>query len=108
MSDVIDYGTAVPVKELPPNVGKRGRTSNHEPALRAWLATMAEPGKTYELPSKDKDGAHPVARVTQVRKVAGPTYKVETAAVETGKRYRIFVTPVTPGEDGEEVSANGS
>lgn len=42
--------------------------------------------------SSDEDGGHPVNRVTQVRKLAGEKFKVETSPIESGKRYRVFVT----------------
>lgn len=91
----LDFGDPVYVDELPPASAKGGRTSN-APALEAWLAKL-EAGKTAELPSKDADGAHPVSRVTQMRKIAGTAFKVETRPVTPGKRYRIFATvAVTP------------
>ena len=86
----LDYGDPVYVEELPPTSGKGGRQSN-APAMEAWLAKIS-PGKTAELPSKDEDGAHPVSRVTQMRKVAGTAFKIETRPVVGGKRYRIFAT----------------
>lgn len=86
----IDYGEPVYVDELPPSSGKGGRPAA-TPALEAWLGKIV-PGKTAELPSKDEDGAHPVSRVTQVRKVAGTAWKIETRPIVPGKRYRIFAT----------------
>jgi len=85
-----DYGDPVYVDELPPASSKGGRTSN-VPALEAWLGKI-DAGRTAELPSKDEDGGHPVSRVTQVRKVAGTAWKIETRPVVPGKRYRIFAT----------------
>lgn len=90
----IDFGEPVYVDELPPASTKGGRTSNG-PALQAWLGKIA-PGKTAELPSKDEDSAHPVSRVTQLRKLAGEAFKVETRPIVPGKRYRIFATIATP------------
>lgn len=89
MSDV-DFGAPIPVKELPPGGNRGGRASN-EPGLRKWLDAL-KPGATYELGSKDEDGGHPVSRVTQLRKIAGTGFKVETRPIVTGKRYRIFAT----------------
>lgn len=89
-----DFGAPIKVDELPPQTNRGGRQSN-EPALQAWLAAL-EPGNTYELKSNDKDGGHPVSRVTQLRKLAGEGFKVETRALESGKRYRIFATIATP------------
>lgn len=100
----IDFGDPVYVDELPPSTGKGGRASN-APALEAWLGKIA-PGKTAELPSKDADAAHPVSRVTQLRKLAGTTWKVETRPVVPGKRYRIFATfPEPPAPNGKAPKA---
>lgn len=96
-----DFGAPVPVAELPPLAVKGGRQSN-EPALTAWLDAVADKG-TFELASKDEDGAHPVSRVTQIRKLAEPrNIKIDTRSVVTGKRYRIFATkaPATNGKAG--------
>lgn len=93
----IDLSKAVTLTELPPVTTRGGRVSS-APILRDWLA-MAKPGSWVELPSDDEDGAHPVSRVTQVRKLAAdnatanptaPVVKIETRAVTSGKRYRIF------------------
>lgn len=89
----MDFGTPVPVSDLPPAPKKGGRSSN-VPAFEAWLAQLA-PGQTYELASIDEDGGHPVGRVSQIRKVAGDAFKIETRAIEVGKRYRIFATVAT-------------
>lgn len=96
----IDFGAPVPVAEMPQGTGKGGRASN-APALEAWLGQLTAAG-TYELASKEEDGAHPVSRVTQLRTVAkekAPMIRVETRAVTPGKRYRIFATvPTTETE----------
>lgn len=89
----MDFGTPVPVSELPP-ASKRGGRASNAPAYEAWLAQLA-PGATYELASTDEDGAHPVNRVSQLRKVAGDGFKIDTRPVEPGKRYRIFATVAT-------------
>lgn len=88
MSDV-DFGTPVAVTELPP--ASSGGRKSVAPALEAWLKQLA-PGNTYELGSKDADGGHPLSRVSQLRKVAGDGFKVETRPIVPGKRYRIFAT----------------
>lgn len=86
----IEFGDPVYVDELPPASTRGGRASV-TPAYEAWLAKI-EPGKTAMLPSKDPDGGHSVSRVTQLRKVAGTAFKVETRPIEPGKRYQIYVT----------------
>ena len=85
-----DFGDPVYVDKLPEGTAKAGRKSM-APAITAWLAKI-EPGKTAQLPSKDEDGAHPVSRVSQMRKVAGTAFKIETRAVIPGKRYEIYAT----------------
>lgn len=99
----IDFGD--PVKaELPPAPERGGRASMR-PALLAWLEKVATAGPgTYELKSTDDDGAHIVSRGTQLRNIindaAAPEtvrgLKVETRAVVSGKRYRVFVTNDAP------------
>lgn len=76
--------------QIPEATQRGGRTSN-EPAIKEWLNQLV-PGNTYELLSSDADGGHPVNRVTQIRKIAGEGFKVETRPIESGKRYRVFVT----------------
>jgi hypothetical protein len=44
------------------------------------------------MKSADDDGGHPVNRIAQIRKAAGDKLKVETSPIESGKRYRVFVT----------------
>lgn len=84
--------TAVPIKrEEMPKPAKRGGRASNVPAIEAFLASITSPG-TYEMGSSDEDGGHPVNRVAQVKKVAGEKFKVETSPIESGKRYRIFVT----------------
>ena len=94
----IDFGKpiAVKVEDLPAKSNRGGRTPV-APALEAWLAQIPADG-TFELASSDKDGAHGQARVTQLRKIAGADYAVETRAVVPGKRYRIFVRKATANE----------
>ena len=94
MSD-FDFGEPVPVDSLPP--ATRGGRVSREPAFKAWLEKL-QPNQTYELASADEDGGHPVSRVTQLRKIAGEGFKVDTRALDgqSGKRYRIFVTVVPP------------
>lgn len=85
--------TAIPIKrEDMPKPSKRGGRASNVPAIEGFLTTVTEPNTTYEMGSADEDGGHPVNRVAQVKKVAGEKYKVETAPIESGKRYRIFVT----------------
>jgi hypothetical protein len=85
--------TAIPIKrEDMPKPSRRGGRASNVPAIEAFLTTVSEPGVTYEMGSSDEDGAHPVNRVAQVKKIAGEKFKVETAPIESGKRYRIFVT----------------
>lgn len=102
MSD-IDFGTPVPVTELPPASSRGGRKSV-APALETWLKQL-EPGNTYELGSKDEDGGHPLSRVTQLRKIAGEGFKVETRPLVAGKRYRIFATVATAAKNGTKATA---
>jgi hypothetical protein len=83
-----------------PAPGKRGGRSSNVPAIEAFLASITEPG-TYEMRSPDEDGGHPVNRIAQIRKAAGTVFKVETSPIESGKRYRVFVTLDPP-----EVSSN--
>lgn len=75
-----------------PRPGKRGGRTSNAPAIEAFLASCTEPGTTYQMGSPDPDGGHPVNRVTQVRKLAGDSFKVETSPIESGKRYFVFVT----------------
>lgn len=78
-----------------PQPGKRGGRQSNAPAINAFLASITEPGTTYQMGSPDEDGGHPVNRVTQVRKLAvedGRNLKVETSPIESGKRYFVFVT----------------
>ena len=92
-----DFGAPVPVTELPPMATRGGRQSN-EPALTAWLEAIKTPG-TFELASKDEDGGHPVSRVTQLRKLATPMgITIDTRAIITGKRYRIYATKPAAGK----------
>ena len=86
--------TATPIdRATMPTPGKRGggRQSN-VPAMEAFLAAITEPGVTYQMGSPDADGGHPLNRITQIRKLAGERYKVETSPIESGKRYFVFVT----------------
>lgn len=100
----VDFGKPVPVKpdDIPAKSARGGRTPT-APALEAWLKQIT-PGSTFELASADPDGAHGQSRVTQLRKVAGAAYVVETRPVVPGKRYRIFVTLA----DAEKASPNGA
>jgi len=84
--------TAVAIKpEDKPAPGKRGGRASNVPAIEAFLASIEAPG-TYEMRSPDEDGGHPVNRIAQIRKAAGEAFKVETSPIESGKRYRVFVT----------------
>lgn len=94
--------TATPVdRETMPKPGKRGGRTSNMPAIEAFLASITEPGVTYQMGSPDADGGHPVNRVTQVRKAAGEAYKVETSPIESGKRYLVFVTLNGANGDGK-------
>lgn len=86
--------TATPVdRATMPQPGKRGggRQSNL-PAIEGFLSSITEPGVTYQMGSPDADGGHPVNRITQLRKLAGEKYKIETSPIESGKRYYVFAT----------------
>ena len=84
--------TAVAIKpEDKPAPGKRGGRASNVPAIEQFLQSITEPG-TYEMRSPDEDGGHPVNRIAQIRKAAGEAFKVETSPIESGKRYRVFVT----------------
>jgi len=86
--------TATPIdRETMPAPGKRGggRQSNL-PAIEEFLRSVTEPGVTYQMGSPDADGGHPVNRITQLRKLAGEKYKIETSPIESGKRYFVFAT----------------
>ena len=84
--------TAVAIApEDKPAPGKRGGRASNVPAIEAFLASIDVPG-TYEMRSPDEDGGHPVNRIAQIRKAAGEAFKVETSPIESGKRYRVFVT----------------
>jgi len=84
--------TAVAIApEDKPAPGKRGGRASNVPAITAFLDGITEPG-TYEMRSPDEDGGHPVNRIAQIRKAAGDNFKVETSPIESGKRYRVFVT----------------
>jgi hypothetical protein len=74
-----------------PAPGKRGGRASNVPAIEQFLASITTPG-TYEMRSPDEDGGHPVNRIAQIRKAAGEAFKVETSPIESGKRYRVFVT----------------
>lgn len=76
-----------------PQPAKRGGRASNVPAIEGFLASITAPG-TYEMKSGDDDGGHPVNRIAQIRKVAGDRFKVETSPIESGKRYRVFVTLV--------------
>ena len=84
-----------------PKPGKKGGRTSNVPAIEAFLASITEPGVTYQMGSPDADGGHPVNRVTQVRKLAGETYKVETSPIESGKRYMVFVTLADGNPNGD-------
>lgn len=85
--------TATPIdRATMPQPGKRGGRSSNLPAIEQFLASITEPGVTYQMGSPDEDGGHPVNRVTQLRKAAGERFKVETSPIESGKRYFVFVT----------------
>lgn len=92
--------TAVVVdREEMPTPSKRGGRASNAPAIVEFLKTVTEPGVTVEMVSGDPDKGHPVNRVTQIRKIVKEDFadslKVETAPIESGKRYRVFVTPPT-------------
>ena len=87
----VDFGDPIAVTELPPAAARGGRQSN-EPALIAWLDKVPATG-VYQLASTDKDGGHPVSRVTQLRKLAEPRgVMIQTRVIETGKRYFVYGT----------------
>lgn len=83
--------TAVPVSDadMPVKAQRGGRQSNL-PAIKEFLASV-KPGSWYRMESPDADGGHPVNRVTQVRKEAGDGFEIKTDAIESGKRYRVYV-----------------
>jgi len=84
---------AVPREEMPP-VAKRGGRPSNGPAIETFLNSITEPG-TYEMRSADDDGGHPVNRISQIRKTVkgySRPFTVETSPLESGKRYRVFVT----------------
>lgn len=87
--------TAVPVADADmPVAAKKGGRQSNEPAIREFLASV-QPGNWYEMISGDDDKGHPVNRVTQIRKIVGDEFDVKTSALETGKRYRVFVRIAT-------------
>lgn len=90
--------TAIPIdRATMPAPSKRGGRQSNAPAIVEFLKGVTDPGVTVEMGSPDPDGGHPVNRVTQIRKIVkddfGDAFKVETAPIESGKRYRVFVTP---------------
>lgn len=89
--------TAVPIdRAAMPTASKRGGRASNAPAIVEFLKTITTPGVTVEMQSPDEDKGHPVNRVTQIRKIVKEDFadslKVETAPIESGKRYRVFVT----------------
>lgn len=110
-----DFGDPIAVKaeDMPAATARGGRESN-VPALAAWLEKVAaaNPG-TYELRSKDPDGAHTTLRGGQLKKIvrgemdgvtpsdAVKQLKIETRAVVSGKRYRVFATKEAPAANGK-------
>lgn len=89
----LDFGTPVPVTELPPASPRGGRQSN-EPAIKAWLDALPGPG-TFELASTDEDGGHPISRkqtMVKLVKASYPNIRVDSRPIVPGKRYRIFAT----------------
>ena len=93
--------TAVPIApEDKPAPGKRGGRASNVPAIEQFLGSITQPG-TYEMRSTEEDGGHPVNRISQIRKAAGTVFKVETSPIESGKRYRVFVT-LEPGAEPPE------
>lgn len=84
----LDFGDPVPVDALPEATTRGGRQST-APAIQAWLNKL-QPGKFYQLQSKDEDGAHGANRVQQVRKVAGEAFEIQTRPLVPGKRYFIY------------------
>jgi hypothetical protein len=87
--------TAVPIADTDmPVAAKKGGRQSNEPAIREFLANV-QPGNWYEMISGDDDKGHPVNRVTQIRKITGEEFDVKTSALETGKRYRVFVRIAT-------------
>lgn len=89
--------TAVTVdRATMPTPSKRGGRASNEPAIIEFLKTVTEPNVTVEMVSGDKDGGHPVNRVTQIRKINKEQFAssltIETAPIESGKRYRVYVT----------------
>jgi hypothetical protein len=84
--------TVVDRATMPPPGKRGGGRQSNVPAIEAFLASVTEPGVTYQMGSPDADGGHPVNRITQLRKLAGEKFKVETSPIESGKRYFVFVT----------------
>lgn len=96
--------TAVAIqRETMPQPGKRGGRASNVPAIEGFLDSLNAPG-TFEMRSPDEDGGHPVNRIAQIRKAAEThSYKVETAPIQSGKRYRVFIT--VPESDGATATA---
>lgn len=103
MSD-FEFGPPIKVDPAtrPHTSGNRGKPSL-TPAFEKWLKQL-KPGAEYELPSTDKDGAHPVSRLNSLRKIAKEKggYVIDGYPVVSNKRYRIFaqadptVLPMAP------------
>jgi hypothetical protein len=92
---VLTFTAVAIAPEDKPAPGKRGGRASNVPAIEQFLSQITVPG-TYEMRSPDEDGGHPVNRIAQIRKAAGEGFKVETSPIESGKRYRVFVTLLPP------------
>jgi hypothetical protein len=88
------------VVELAPVVSKAGRP-NQDHKVIEWFDKLKPPTGdkktiTYVFKSKDEDEAHPVSKVTKLKKLASNyerlPIKIETRPVEAGKRYKIYAT----------------
>lgn len=88
------------VTDLPARPPRGGKTSL-APALTAWLDSLPQDGKTYELVSNESEPGHASNRIQQLRKLAEEKYPDGSVAIETrtvvpNKRYRVFGTKAVP------------
>ena len=114
MTDTTNTGFGVPIKVDPsskPAIRARGGKPTMRPQYEAWL-TQLETGADYEMASADSDGAHPVARLNALRKVAKEMttategFKVEAVYVGNDrKRVRIFASHWSSNGDAESTKA---
>jgi hypothetical protein len=119
--DEDDWGDPI-VVELAPSVSKAGRP-NQDHKVIEWFDKLNAPTKegekiSYELKSREADEAHPVSRVTKLKKLAANydrvPIKIETRPVEAGKRYKIYATvggpkeAVKPSKNGKKASTESA